>query len=105
MLYRFGKMHDVPCGCGFAFDHEVCGPMPDCAAEIHFDATVAGCGDVVARLFSGGVVVGEAAYTSTGHDDMGHIHITAVAHGPVSVVNSCADATVYRCSMLMRELS
>ena len=40
-MYRFGKMQDVPYGCEFAFDHEVCGPMPDCAAEVHFDATVA----------------------------------------------------------------
>lgn len=105
MLYRFGNMQDVTCGCEFAFDHEVCGPMPDGAAEIHFDATVAGCGDVVARLLICGEVVCESAYTSTGHDDMGHIHITAIAHGPVSVVNSCAYATVYRCSLLMRELS
>ena len=104
MLYRFGKMQDVPFGCELAFDHEVCGPMPDGAAEIHFDATVAGCGDAVARIFSGVAVVGDAAYTSTGHDDMGHIRITAVAHGPVSVVNSCADATVYMCSLMARPI-
>ena len=89
MLYRFGKMQDIPFGCEFAFDHEVCGPMPDGAAEVHFAATVAGCGDIVSLLFSGGAVVGEAAYASTGHDDIGHMRITAIAHCPVSVVNSC----------------
>lgn len=104
MMYRFGKMQDVTCGCKFAFDHEVFGQMPDGAAELHFDAPVAGCGDIVARLLSGGAVVGEAAYTSTGHDDMGHIHITAVCDGPFKVVNSCADATVYSCSLMARQI-
>lgn len=71
---------------------------------VHFDATVAGKGDVYLRMICRGEIVGEATYTSTGVDDMGHIHITAIADGDVQVVNCCVPAMVYRCSIFANGL-